>query len=84
MRDAFRRNAGRVRQIPHFVRHDGKRFAVFLRPARLNRRIQRQQPRLLRDVLNDGNLADNLLHGDHRFGHHFAAFFRIRERLLGK
>ena len=71
-----------IRQFADFRRHDGKGFAVFLRARRLNRCVQREQPRLVGDLLDNRNFMGNLFHHDDGFRHDFAAFFCIRGRFF--
>ena len=56
-----------LRKGAHFGGDDRKPFAVFLRPRRLNRRIQREHPRLAADVMNQSDLFGDLLHRRDRF-----------------
>ena len=60
-----RRLLALFRKGTDFRRDHAKAFAVFLRPRRLNRRIQRQHAGLAADVFDDGDFLRNLPHGLH-------------------
>ena len=50
-------------------------------PGCLNGRVQGQQIGLTGNLLDDGDLGGNLLHGRHGFRHRLAALFGIRRTL---
>src|SRR5690606_459341 len=59
--DLARRRGGALGELLHLVRDDGEAAAAFARPRRLDRRVQRENIRLLRDLLDELDDITDLL-----------------------
>ena len=81
--DLARRFLAALGQLAHFRRHHGEAFAMFPGARRFDGRVQGQQVGLARDLLNDRDLAGDLLHRRHRLHHRLAAFLRVLGRFVG-
>ena len=61
-RDITRRRLGTLRQTTHLLSHDCEPATLLTRTRRLDRRVQRQQVRLIRNVIDQIEQPSNVLH----------------------